>query len=153
MKRISLLLVGLIGLTLLLWPRAWLCADFSETAMAMAKAKAKECEVECEAGKFACCYINGDGEPVCRCRGNGSGDADCQAGGNGARRCKITINNTEGIWTTEHALEDGRVFSGVIVDSRVPDGLYVLDNGEILVVVGDLILCIVPGSGVEILDR
>ena len=52
---------------------------------------AKSCKVSCVSGTFACCQINGQGEPVCRCRHNAKSDADCQGGGLGAESCDIVI--------------------------------------------------------------
>lgn len=54
--------------------------------------KANDCRVECASGWYACCLINGRGEPVCRCRRNGTNGEDCQAGGPGATACEISRN-------------------------------------------------------------
>lgn len=105
----------------------------TEPPGAVARAKAKECEVTCQSGHFACCLINGNGEPVCRCRLNGTSDEDCQGGGNGARHCKITTN-TQGIYTSTTTLDDGTVYD-----------LLIIDVGPMFLVIGD--------DSVEFIDK
>lgn len=48
------------------------------------------CEVTCDSnGYYACCWVDGNGVPHCRCWQDQADDTDCTAGGHGATECAI----------------------------------------------------------------